>query len=140
MLNFINSFELQAVSIKKQFIDFNHDAIPKGESINLGFSLDMGLNDDKENNKCYLVLGCRSQVNDIPEEQPNPLTLEIVIAYRFDVLDSALFYSEDDESRANLLSRLVYLDFRRKLAMAFASIGLSNIKFPLSIEKLKSMS
>jgi len=140
MLNFMNSFELQAISTNKQFIDFSHDAIPEEESINLGFSLDMGMNDDKESNECYLLLGCKSQVNDIPEEKQNPLSLEIVIAYRFNIIEPDIFFAENEESRAKMLSNLVYLDFRRKLSLAFASVGLGNLKFPLNIEKLKTMS
>jgi len=140
MLNFVNSFELQAISTNKQFIDFIHDAIPQEESINLGFSLEIGMNDDKENNDCFLLIGCKSQVNDIPEEKKNPLCLEIVITYRFKVKEPDYFFGESEEARAKFLSNVVYLDFRRKIALAFASVGLSGIKFPLNIEKLKSMS
>ena len=140
MLNFVNSFELQAINTDKQFIDFIHDAIPQEESINLGFSLEIGMNDDKENNECFLMIGCKSQVNDIPEENKNPLCLEIVITYRFKIKEPDYFFGESEEARAKFLANVVYLDFRRKLALAFASVGLSGIKFPLNIEKLKSMS
>ena len=140
MLNFMNSFELQAISTNKQFIDFSRDAIPKEESINLSFSLDMGMNDDKEKNECCLILACKSQVNDIPEEKTNPLTLEIAITYRFNIIEQDVFFGQNEESRAKILSNLVYLDFRRKLSLAFASVGLGSLKFPLDIEKLKTMS
>ena len=139
MLNLMNSFELQAINTTKQFIDFTHDAIPKEESFNLGFSLQMGMNDVKEENECYLILGCTSQVNGIPEEKTNPLNLEIVITYRFKVTEPIVFFEESGDVRAEILSNLVYLDFRRKLALAFASVGLGSIKFPLNLNKLKDM-
>lgn len=140
MLKLMNSFELQSVNSDKQFIDFARDAIPQGESINLGFNLQMGINDDKENNHCYLTIGCISQVNDIPEENKNPLRIEVVITYHFNILEPGVFFAADDETRAELLSNLVYLDFRRKLSLTFSSVGLGAIKFPLNIAKLKSMS
>lgn len=140
MLNFINSFELQTISTSKQYIDFIRDAIPHEDSMNLGFSLEMAMNDDKDDNKCLLILGCKSQINDIPEGKQNPLCLEIIITYRFNVTEPTTFFEQSEEARAKLLSNTVYLDFRRKLALAFASVGLGGIKFPLTIEKLKSMS
>ncbi|MFX4313130.1 hypothetical protein F8O53_14515 [Enterobacter sp. 63] len=140
MLNLMDSFELQAISTIKQFVDFTHDAIPDKESINLGFGLEIGMNDAKDSNECILILGCKSQVNDIPEEKQNPLRLEIIITYSFLVTDPAAFFEESEELRAKILSNFVYLDFRRKLALAFSSVGLGSIKFPLNLEKLKSMS
>ena len=140
MLKFMNSLELQEISTNKQFIDFTQAAIPKDENLNLGFSLQMGMNDDHDKNKCSLILGCQSQVNDIPEEKDNPLNLEIVITYRFTITDPDEFFEVNSETRADILSNLVYLDFRRKLSLAFASVGLGSIQFPLSITKLKAMS
>ena len=139
MLKLLDSVELQSISIGKQFIDFTRDAIPKEEEINLTFTMELGVNDDEENNVCYLILGCKSQVNDIPEGAVNPLNLEITIVYKFKILEAKTFYHESDEVRAKLLSSLVYLDFRGKLTAAFTSVGLSKLRFPLSIEKLKSM-
>ena len=140
MLKFMNSFELQAISTNKQFIDFTQAAIPKDENLNLGFSLQMGMDDNQDDNKCSLILGCQSQVNDIPEGNDNPLNLEIAITYHFAVTDPGAFFEVNSETRADILSNLVYLDFRRKLSLAFASVGLASIRFPLSISKLKAMS
>ncbi|MDA8500766.1 MULTISPECIES: hypothetical protein [unclassified Citrobacter] len=140
MLRLLSSVELQAISTRKQFIDFTRDAIPKDDGINLSFIIELGLNDNEEDKCCYLILGCKSQVNDIPEGEVNPLKVEITIAYKFNVLEPDVFHQADDELKATLLSNLVYLDFRSKLTAAFSSVGLSKIRFPLTFEKIKSMS
>lgn len=140
MLRLLNSVELQAISTRKQFIDFTRDAIPKDDGINLSFIIELGVNDNEEDKLCYLILGCKSQVNDVPEGEVNPLKVEITIAYKFNVLDPDVFHQADDELKATLLSNLVYLDFRSKLTATFSSVGLSKIRFPLTFEKIKAMS
>ncbi len=139
MLNLLNSVELQSISTGRQLIDFTRDAIPANEKINLSFTIELALNDDVENSKCLLKLGCKSQVDEIPEGELSPLNLEIVLNYKFNVLEPEIFFQSNDEIRAQLLSSIVYLDFRTKLTSAFTSVGLSKLRFPLSLEKLKSM-
>lgn len=140
MLRLLNSVELQAISTGRQLIDFNRDAIPEDGKLNLSFTLEVAVNDDAENNQCLLILGCKSYVNDIPDGEPNPLNVEITISYKFNVLEHEVFFTTEDEIRAKLLSSMVYLDFRTKLTAAFSSVGLNKLRFPLSLEKLKSMS
>ncbi|WP_343711222.1 hypothetical protein [Kosakonia radicincitans] len=140
MLSLLKSFRLQLIRVERHLLDFNSEHIPEREDINLAFSLGVRMQDDKEANVCNLHIMCVSKINDLKENEENPFSLELGISYKFKIIDSDTFYALQDEERAELLSNMVFLQFRRKLMSCFADAGLSSIKFPLSFDKMREFS
>lgn len=140
MLNLLKSFRLQQIRVERHLLDFNSEHIPDREDLNLAFSLGVQMQDKKDSNECNLHIVCVSKINDLQENEESPFSLELGISYKFKIIDIESFYSLVDEERAELLSNIVFLHFRRKLISCFADAGLSSIKFPLSFDKMREFS
>lgn len=139
MLSKLQSIELQRIESVKHILIFNREAIPDSEEISLSFAFQLSLNEDNKENRCCLSMSCISFVKNTPEGEDGPFSLDLQLDYKFKILEPAIFSSMTEEERASLLSNIVYLHFRRKLVACFADAGLNNVKFPLSIDKLKSL-
>lgn len=139
MLSKLQSFQLQKIEVIKHILTFNRKAIPDAEEVSLSFSFQLSLNEDIKESICFLSLSCVSFVNGIPEEQETPFSLDLQLDYKFKVTYKDEFYSMTEEERGSLLSHIVYLHFRRKLVTCFSDAGLTNIKFPLTIDKLRQL-
>lgn len=138
MLNKLRSFQLNSISTRIHALSFKREFIPESKDVKLEVSFSLSMQDEKDDGECFLTLSYQSGVIvDGNDKSKTPFSLDLVVDYRFSIIDKDNFYSMSEDERTNLLSNIVYMTFRRKLMASLADAGLSSIKVPLNIDKFR---
>ncbi len=135
------SIQLSSISPQKVTVSFDRDDLPKESEITINMSIKGELFDEagESKNNCKLLCNAKAVGIGNDEKHTTVFNIELSVEYAFNIIDSELFFKENDDDRVSLCSAITFLDFRSRLVRALGSIGLGSLKIPLNAEQFADM-